>query len=163
MIAALPAKGRADRILVSLGPGSFTGVRIGIAVAGSLAIAWRCGVRGYPTLSLVAATALAEHGGEAVTVCMAGGHGEWFMQDFGPGGAELGSLASLSPDAARRRGALPFVAGTRANDLAQILGDSVAVLPLLPDARRVGLLDERLFSETISPIYGRGPDARLPG
>ena len=81
MIAALPDKGRADRILVSLGPGSFTGVRIGIAAARALGVAWGAEVLGYPTLALVAVRAW-QPDPRPVTVCMNGGHGEWFVQNF---------------------------------------------------------------------------------
>lgn len=161
MIAALPGRGRADRIQVSLGPGSFTGVRIGIAVAGALAIAWRARVSGYPTLSLIAAMALAERSEGRVTVCMAGGHGEWFVQDFGPRGLAAGGLASLSPEAAAARPSAPLVAGNRANELAERAG--AQALHFLPDARFVGMLDPVLLQRAIAPIYGRAPDARMPG
>ncbi len=162
MIAALPEKGRARRILVSRGPGSFTGVRIGVAVAGSLAVAWKAQVWGYPTLSLVGAMALFESGGNAVTVCMTGGHGEWFVQDFAPGGIPLGEFASLAPRAAADRGAREVVAGSHAGDLAALLGENRQAIELLPDARRVNLLASQVIGDDASPLYGRGPDARLP-
>ncbi|HSG54339.1 MAG TPA: tRNA (adenosine(37)-N6)-threonylcarbamoyltransferase complex dimerization subunit type 1 TsaB, partial [Paracoccaceae bacterium] len=102
-IAALPDKGRADRIVVSLGPGSFTGVRIGLAAARALGLAWGCEVLGYPTLALVATVARAAQPGEPVTVCMAGGHGEWFVQDYGADGLPVSPLASMVPAQARQR------------------------------------------------------------
>jgi len=162
MIAGLPDKGRAQRILVSLGPGSFTGVRIGIAAARALGFAWGAQVLGYPTLALVAVMALEERGGNCVTVCMTAGHGEWFVQDFGADGMPAGVLASLTPDVAASGASGTLVAGSQALALAQRSAAGRPAIGLLPDAARVGLLPPALLTATIAPVYGRGPDARLP-
>ena len=82
MIATLPERGHARTIAVSIGPGSFTGLRIGIAAARALAVAWGSEVRGYPSLAIVAAQAFAKHPGSPMTVCMNAGHGEYFVQNF---------------------------------------------------------------------------------
>lgn len=162
MIAALPDRGRAERIYVSLGPGSFTGVRIGLAAARALGIAWKADVLGYPTLALIAAMARADRGPQPVTVCMTGGHGEWFVQDYSVAGLPEGPLESLRPDAAAERGGHELVAGTQAEPLVAARGHGIA-LPLWPDARSVSLLPAELLSATLTPLYGRAPDARLPG
>ena len=164
MIAELQDKGRAERIVVSLGPGSFTGVRIGLAAARALGIAWQAEVLGYPTLALVAATAQAERPGP-VTVCMTGGHGEWFVQDFAPDGQPQAPLASLTPQQAAETAeaaAHDLVAGSQAEALVALRGHRTA-LALLPDARRFPLLPTALLDSALAPLYGRAPDAKLPG
>lgn len=161
MIAALPGKGRADRIAVALGPGSFTGVRVGLAAARALALAWQVDLVGYPTLALIAAMARREHPGQPVTVCTTGGHGEWFVQHFGSDGAALAPLASLAPEAALADAA-ELVAGSQAEALVARRGSGTA-LSLWPDARAFALLDPALLSADTAPLYGRAPDARLPG
>jgi tRNA threonylcarbamoyl adenosine modification protein YeaZ len=161
MIAALPGKGRAGRIVVGLGPGSFTGVRIGLAAARALALAWGVPVLGYPTLALVAAQARAEAGAQAVLVAMTGGHGEWFCAGFDAEGRETIALASRPPEAALAD-ATPLVAGSQAETLVARRG-SGAALALWPDARAVHLLAADAFTTALAPIYGRAPDARLPG
>lgn len=163
MIAALPDKGCAERILVSLGPGSFTGVRIGIATARALGLAWKADVLGYPTLALVAAMAQREHPGTPVTVCMNGGHGEWFVQDFGAGLEAQSEARSLTPDAASAAGTASLIAGNRAQELADRLGYETVALEILPDARKVPLLSDQHLTSALTPMYGRGPDAKLPG
>ena len=160
MIADLPDKGRADRILVSLGPGSFTGVRIGIATARALGFAWAAHVLGYPTLALVAAMARGE-GASDVTVCMTGGHGEWFVADFGTDGMPLGRFASLTPEAAVARSAKEHIAGSKAAEFGQRLGEPArTVHDLLPDATHAQNLPADILTEDLSPIYGRAPDAK---
>lgn len=159
MIGALPDKGRADRILVSLGPGSFTGVRIGLAAARALGFAWGAEVLGYPTLALVAAQAQALHPAAQVTVCMNGGHGEWFVQDYGADGLPHGAVASLTPDAARARSSSATIGGNRATELAAVLGGERTAASLLPDAAAVPLLPATLLTAALAPIYGRGADA----
>lgn len=160
MIAELPEKGHAEQIRISLGPGSFTGVRIGLAVARALGVAWKIPVRGYPTLALVAAMARAGTD-RAVTVCMSGGHGEWFVQDFGTDGMPLDDVASLTPDTAAMRRTQDLLAGTRAEDLGAIIGVASAPI-ILPNASDVLLVPDALLREQLSPLYGRAPDAKLP-
>ncbi|MEN7535834.1 tRNA (adenosine(37)-N6)-threonylcarbamoyltransferase complex dimerization subunit type 1 TsaB [Aurantiacibacter flavus] len=162
MIAQLPDKGRAQRIVVSLGPGSFTGVRIGLAAARALGLAWGAEVLGYPTLTLIAAMARAKHRGKAVTVCMNGGHGEWFLQNFAGGGEAEDNVRSLSPAEAALACRHATLAGNRAGALADQLGDGRSALDLLPDARCARLLAEIQLTPKLAPVYGRAPDARLP-
>jgi tRNA threonylcarbamoyladenosine biosynthesis protein TsaB len=160
MIAALPGKGRADRIAVALGPGSFTGVRVGLAAARALALAWRCELIGYPTLALVAAMARDEAGAQPCTVAMTGGHGEWFVQPFGADGLPIADLASLTPEAAAAV-STDLIAGSQAEALVVRRGSGRA-LPLHPDARSFALLPATLLGAADHPLYGRAPDARLP-
>ncbi len=151
MIGELDRSGQADAVLVDCGPGSFTGIRVGIAAARGLGIGWRVPVHGYSSMALVAAMAFDEQTG-AIAVVLEGGHGEVFVQTFDTLEAS-GPLASLTPDAARA------AVGERA-----VFGNGVRWLgsgtELLPDARAARLLPAALRGLPPSPIYGRAPDAK---
>ncbi|MDR7102494.1 tRNA (adenosine(37)-N6)-threonylcarbamoyltransferase complex dimerization subunit type 1 TsaB [Croceicoccus sp. BE223] len=162
MIAAMPERGRADRIAVALGPGSFTGIRVGLAAAKALALAWNAELVGYPTLALIASQARAELGPQELSVATTGGHGEWFMEDFDAGGRSRGPVASLKPDKAVERVRSKLVVGSQAEALVARRGSGRS-LSMLPDARRFDLLPEESLTRDVRPLYGRGPDASLPG
>ncbi|MFM5907217.1 MAG: tRNA (adenosine(37)-N6)-threonylcarbamoyltransferase complex dimerization subunit type 1 TsaB [Novosphingobium sp.] len=162
MVAALPGKGRADRIAVSLGPGSFTGLRVGLAAARALALAWQADLVGYPTLALVAAQALHGRDDGEVAVCTTGGHGEWFVASYAADGSPVQPLASLAPEQAAARMASALVAGSQAEALVRLRGSGEA-LTIMPDARHFDLLRSDALMPETALIYGRAPDARLPG
>lgn len=163
MISELPGKGRAARIAVDTGPGSFTGIRVGLAAARALALAWGASLEGYESLSLVAAMARARHPGATVDVAMTGGHGEWFVQSFDAAGLALAPLASLAPGAAALASRGAVVAGSQAGALVERRGDASQAEPLWPDARAFALLPRAALHASVAPSYGRAPDARLPG
>lgn len=161
MIASLPERGEAARIVVSVGPGSFTGVRVGLAAARALALAWGSDLIGYSSLTLMAAMAHEAHGAQPVGVAMTGGHGEWFIQGFDAQGSQTRPLASLRPEAAVAATSEETVVGDQAETLVAARGNGQAVA-LWPDARAVRLLPRSALLMEIRPLYGRAPDARLP-
>lgn len=160
MIAALPNKGKAGRIAVALGPGSFTGLRVGLAAARALALAWKADLLGYPSLALVAAMAR-NAGAVPVGVAMTGGHGEWFVQEFAADGTPLAEVVSLAPAAAAKTIASQLVVGSQADALVAARGGGEARIGL-PDARSFALLPLAALTTETALRYGRAPDARLP-
>lgn len=156
MIETVLAGRRPEAILVDCGPGSFTGVRVGLAAAHGLAIGWGVPVTGYSSMALIAAAS-----GEAeATVALIGGHGELFVQDYGGDPiAPLGPLRSLPPDAAAAAFPAQLVHGSGAQALVEArgVGEWRDALPRAADA---GVLPPLLRDLPPKPIYGRGPDAK---
>jgi tRNA threonylcarbamoyladenosine biosynthesis protein TsaB len=156
MIAALLAGRVPDSILVDCGPGSFTGVRVGLAAAHGLAIGWKIPLSGYSSMAVLAATC----GESEVGVALTGGHGELFVQNYRNDPPEpLDDLRSLSPAEAAAAVRAELVAGSGAAALIAARGHGRA-LDTLPRAADVRLLPQALRSLAPRPIYGRAPDAK---
>lgn len=156
MLAELLDGRRPDRILVGIGPGSFTGIRVAIAAAHGLAIGWDCEIAGMPSLALLAAGADGEVG-----VAVGGGHGELFVQQFDAALNPLTEVRNAAPADAARLITAPLVIGSGAAALvtARGTGEARETLPAAADALR---LPEALRTFAPKPIYARAPDARAP-
>lgn len=159
LIANLPDRGRSDKIVVNAGPGSFTGIRVGVAAARALGFAWNVPVSGYVCLTLVAAMARAGRN-IAVDVVMTGGHGEYFFQSFDEDGLAILPAASLSPFEVKASAGAELIAGDLAPDMRAMLNNG-SIVDVLPDAASWHLIAD-VAPLAASPIYGRAPDAQIP-
>jgi tRNA threonylcarbamoyl adenosine modification protein YeaZ len=160
MIAELPGGGRAERILVDCGPGSFTGIRVGIAAARGLALGWNAEAAGFSSLPLAAAAAFAADPALAdLAVVLEGGHGEVFMQAFTRQPGDDAAFASLKPDAALAALGGRVAVGNGVRHLAA-LDPSLDLREALPRAADALLLRPERTGLPARPIYGRAPDAK---
>lgn len=158
MIAELLEGRSATHILVGVGPGSFTGIRVAIAAAHGLAIGWGAELCGMSSLALLAAGA--ESQGE-VAAAVAGGHGELFVQQFAAMTAEpTFDLRNLTPAEAAKITTASLVIGSGAKALVEARGTGEArdAWPSAADALK---LPQALRTLPAKPIYARAPDARV--
>ena len=147
-----------SRILVGVGPGSFTGLRVGIAAAHGMAIGWSVPLAGMNSLALLAASA--PDGEGRVAAAVSGGHGELFVQTFNRKKlTATGPILNLSPAAAAARVDAPLVVGSGAEALVAARHSGQA-MDLLPSASRALNLPELMRMLECKPIYARAPDAR---
>jgi len=155
-IIALLGNRRPAAIVVDNGPGSFTGIRIGIAAARALGLAWHVPVTGCEGGALVAARAFALRPGLAsVTVLMDAGRGQLLHQTVSADYilSAIATRTAAAPGLAAAEvtaGAMaPAQPGVRVHDGHPDMAD----LMRLPPARR-GLPP--------AALYVRPPDAVLP-
>lgn len=158
-----------DRIAVTTGPGSFTGLRVGIAAARGIALAAAKPAVGLTTLAAYAAPHIAHDDKTAIAVAIDARHQHVYLQIFGPGGRTLIAprIASVA-DAVRAAANSPVrIIGTGATMLA-VAWPAHEPPPMLVDESRapdivwVGRLaaaaDES--ANDPKPLYLRAPDAQ---
>jgi len=158
-----------ERIVVTTGPGSFTGLRVGIAAARGLGVATHIPVVGVTTLSAYAAPYLAADDQSPVVVAIDARHDHVYLEVFGAGGRTLIAprLAPLG-EAIRAAARVPArIVGSAAQAVADGLAPSVAK-PIAVDIRRapdIGWVAKigAAVSEAQAPPkpqYLRAPDAQ---
>lgn len=149
---------RVERVVVDVGPGSFTGLRVGIAAARAFGLAWRCQVAGMTSTALIAARVAADDPTLGrLYIVLDAARGEIYVQGFLREGAimqPIGPVEALVPEAAAARIGDQPVAGSGA----ALIGRSLA-LPSLPRAADARLLSEHSFGLP-TPLYVRPPDAK---
>lgn len=161
-----------DLICVTVGPGTFAGVRVGLSVARGLALATGTRLRGVNTLQAIAL------GAEADTpslVVLDARRAQVYAQAFDAGGAHAGTPPALL--------GLPGIADLVARSPISLLGTGaelalpylrregidvvLSAAPALPDAARFGAaaarcVDLAALSAPLEPLYLRPADAKLP-
>jgi len=158
-----------DRIAVTAGPGSFTGLRVGISAARGIALVSGKPAVGVSTLAAYAAPHIANEAGDAVVASIDARHGHVYLQALAGAGRTLVGphLASLE-DAVRVATAAPARLVGSAAGLLAAAWPTGAASPVLVEAEEapaiawVARLGAAASHTDVAPtpLYLRPPDAR---
>lgn len=155
-----------DRLAVTVGPGTFTGQRVGLAFMRGLRLALKKPLIGLSSLAAMTAQARAETGSEHAAAVHDARRGEVYME-IDNDGPRLIRFEDASVALGDLNGPMAL-AGTAAQRLAELLRTQdreVIVSPILaPDAEWVARLAARMAPQSGAPrpLYLRAPDAKLP-
>ena len=173
MAEAGEAYANLDLIATTVGPGTFTGLRIGLAAARGLALAGGLPIIGVTTLEALA------HGvdgglraGRPVAAALDARRGEVYFQAFDGDLAPLGPPRAVAPDAVALSGGPLIIAGDGAPLVMAARpgtrSDVIVEASLAPDAAVVAALAAARFDPAApppsppSPLYLRSSGARPP-
>jgi tRNA threonylcarbamoyl adenosine modification protein YeaZ len=158
-----------DRIAVTTGPGSFTGLRVGISAARGIALAAGKPAVGLSTLAALAAPLIATDDGTQVVAAIDARHEHIYLQVFGVNGRTLvGPRVASLRDAARAAMAAPArIVGSAANKMAAAwpkgaeppLSVEQRAAPDIEWIARLGAAATGGYSPP-KPLYLREPDAQ---
>lgn len=156
-----------DRIAVTVGPGSFTGLRVGIAAARGIALAAKTEVVGITTLAALAAPYIAAEPNAPVAAAIDGRHRHVYFELYGSQGRVLLPPRIISVEEAvhAAAGASARLVGSGARMMAELWPDPAHLPPL--DERRSPDIDwvarlgaaAQLKDAPPKPLYLRPPDA----
>lgn len=156
-----------ERVLVGVGPGTFTGIRIAAATARSLALGTGAALSKNSTLAALAAPALSAVGeADGVLVVLDAKRGQVFAQRFSAAGSE-GGILCVKPEELTAEGA-PLVVGDGAvryrdalTDLGRVPTDGSPLHRVTAVGHVLSADLEVLDADSIVPIYAREPDAEV--
>jgi tRNA threonylcarbamoyladenosine biosynthesis protein TsaB len=160
-----------DRIAATTGPGSFTGLRVGLSAARGIGLAANKPVVGVTTLTAYAAPVVSQNAEQPVISAIDARHGQVYFQVVSGNGGSL-VWPRVAP-IEQALDALRFGAPHLVGNAAKILADRwpadapppfrVDALPA-PDIAWVGWLGAAVNPDTAParPYYLRAPDAKLP-
>src|SRR5258705_3023448 len=160
-----------DRIAVTTGPGSFTGLRVGLSAARGIALAANKPVVGLTTLTAYAAPVVSQNGEQPVISAIDARHGQVYFQAVSGNGSALirPGIVPIGEALDASRFGAPHLVGNAANILAE-RWPAEAPPPFkvdaqsAPDIAWVAWLGAAVTPDSAParPFYLRAPDARIP-
>ncbi len=150
-----------ERLAVTIGPGSFTGIRVGVAAARGFALSLDVEAVGITTLETLAAHHQRQQPGQPVAVGLDAKRGECYLQIFAADGVPLTEAALVSLDDARQSlgGFDGAIIGSAAPLFAdEETGSGPDHFPIDTVARVAAT--KPAHQPKPAPLYLRGPDAR---